>query len=566
MGVVTMTIDGTDVLSYLQHDSLEIDQAINNRPSLKAALVARDGDSYRAPVNKDVIVTDDGTRVFGGVLYTLHETSVVDYRHRHMDIDAVGYEVYADKTVINGILASDTLKNQLTAVVQRIQHGMAVDSGQATGPTLAAQGFGFSSTRQAIEQLSVISGYIYKFDFFKKVKMFSAGSVGAPFALDDTNSTISAMDVQNGIQDYINSVWAQFGSTTQQQVTVTLHGDGSTRLFPLGYVAAAAPTTVTLNGVVKTVGIYGTDSHPPYDYFYRQDDPAYPYSIIQDASQTALTSGDNLVVTFTAQFPGAVYVEDSAEVTAQGPFTLVLSYSDVYDKTVATALAQGELDRRTGITRTITAKTFTAGLEPGMTVNVTCTKRGLSSVDFLITSVKMKHETKKRDGTHLFSYEIEGVEGNRYQANWTQYFRGLASIGGGSSGGTIAGSGGVVTTVTNVPFAFWGGSRNAGKFANATFVDVTDYMPIRITGNGQPITVRVFQATDNAGTSVQTRIVKRVSGVDTAMATSATSTSVRPTFSEQLLTFTPDAGTNDYILQLKGSNGNAAVFAIAMSL
>jgi hypothetical protein len=66
-----------------------------------------------------------------------------------------------------------------------------------------------------------------------------------------------------------------------------------------------------------------------------------------------LTSGDNLVVTFTAQFPGATYVLDAAEVSANGPFVIIIQAPDVYDRTVAAAIAQGELNRRVGIVRTI---------------------------------------------------------------------------------------------------------------------------------------------------------------------------------------------------------------------
>jgi hypothetical protein len=195
------------VLDYLQQESLEIDYVINGRPVLRSELVVRDGNAYRPAVNADIVVTDDGTRVFGGVLYNMIENDVVDYRHRRVAIDGTGYAFYADKTLLNGILAAGTLKSMLTSVVTNIAHGISVDSGQVNGPTLPAQGFPFKTCGECLGQLEVVSGYVTKFDFQQKVSMFAPGSVGAPFALDDTNSTILSLDVTKSLDNYANTVW-----------------------------------------------------------------------------------------------------------------------------------------------------------------------------------------------------------------------------------------------------------------------------------------------------------------------------------------------------------------------
>src|SRR5262245_11766303 len=112
--VIAMTIAGTDITGYLRHQSLEITKTINSRPVLRCGLATRlDSDPYRPAVNSDVVVTDTGMRVFGGVLYTLVEGSVVNYLDRAMQVDAVGYELYADTSLINGIVNAGTLQSQM---------------------------------------------------------------------------------------------------------------------------------------------------------------------------------------------------------------------------------------------------------------------------------------------------------------------------------------------------------------------------------------------------------------------------------------------------------------------
>lgn len=568
MGVVTMTIGGVNVMPYVRLGSLEIEKYINARPVLRCDLNTKtNADTFRADINQDVIVTDGGTRVFGGTTYTVVEQSVVNNIARNMKIDAVGYEFYADKGLINGIVAAGTLQAQMTTVVNNISHGIVVDPAQAAGPNMPAQGFPFLTCRAALDQLSVVSGYIYAFDDFKNAKMYLPGSVGAPFALTDLNSTMTVLKVTKSLQDYINSIWIQFGGNTQQQVTVTLHGDGSTRLFPLGYVPVAPPTSCTVNGIVFPVGIYGVDA---LAYTYRQNDPTFPYSLIQDVSQPVLQPTDNLVCTFTAQFPGAVLVSTQSEITANGVFAMVMNAPNVYDSGVAQQIAQGELNRRNSMIRTAIVETTQPGLLPGMTVAITSANRNLSSVNFLITAVKARHINTNISGTQTFLYEITAIEGTRYQtlANWAQYFRRLGSQT--SNAGAVIQGGTGSSPPANpsiVTYASWGGSRDNGRMSSI-WVDVHDFLPIKITGNGQPQTVRVFQATEAAGTSVQARIVKRAPpAADVQMASTPATTNLRSAgLTEQPLTFTPVNGTNDYVLQVQGSNANAPVYAIAISL
>lgn len=547
MGVVTFSIDGTNVLSYLQR-GLSCDHYLNNRPVLKCQLRVRDGDSYRPNVRDEVVFEDDGVTMFGGIVFSVKETDVIDYKHRDLELDCVGYEVFADNVLFNGILGPDTLEDMLTDLIANLSpHGISVDAAQATGDSLGVVTLPFTTIRVGLDQLATLSGWNWKFQFDKTVIMEDPGTVGAPFALTDTNSTMLALEHTKSLAKYVNEVWVRFGDSSQQSVTDSFLGDGTTTAFELHYPVAAVPIAVVENGVTYTFGGVGgwTYSATPTPRIVKSSPP---------------TTGHAIATTFTAQFPGAVFERDDTEYATNGPWTIVIDYPDIFEWSQAANAAAGELARRVGVVRRLRAETSTPGLEPGMTVNVTAAKRGLSSVNFLIERVSIRHQTKRPDGEHLFFYEIEALEGNQYQQNWIEYFRSLQrGSGSGVAGGVSSGGG---STTVAVPMASWGGSREFGDDGGA-WRDVMSWLPVRLDGTaGVPVTVRVQQRTDHAGTSVQVRIVK-VSDL-TVMATGGTSVST--SWDEELLTFTPSSGSTDYKLQFTGSNTSAQVYAIGQSL
>src|SRR6185436_9955661 len=108
MGVVTMEIDGTDVLPYLQF-GLTTEASINGRPGLRCRLRVRDGNSYRPSIRDEVELTDDGDVVFGGIVWSVRETDVINYKHRDLDLECTGYEALADVAVFNGTTSSGSL-------------------------------------------------------------------------------------------------------------------------------------------------------------------------------------------------------------------------------------------------------------------------------------------------------------------------------------------------------------------------------------------------------------------------------------------------------------------------
>jgi hypothetical protein len=563
MGEWTVTIGGTDVTNYVQRGA-SLDNQLNARPVMRCSLIVRDGDSYAPQERQAVVVEDDLTRVFGGIVWRVRRRPAVNYFHRRYDLDIVGYEALADKVLYNGPVASASLKSQLTTLVANLApHGISVDAGMATGPTLDAFSFNMMTVRDCIEALSKASGWNTKFGWFAEVLLEDPGTVGAPITLVDTvRGDIVELDVERSMANYMNEVWIRFGDSSIRRVSDTFLGDGTTKTFPLHYTPSVTPGSIVENGVTEAVATYGATG---YRWYYRSSDNA----MVVDASEAAPTNGHVIDASFDAQFPGLYFVRDAGEYAAKGPFTIVIDAPDIFEWTQARYEAQGELDRRVGLVDRIKLTTMRAGLEPGMTVEVTATKLGVASgTEFLIIGVRAKHRgtALKSVGdpdSQIFEYEIDAVAGNQYQQNWLEYFRNLK--GGTGGGGTAVGGGSVTSVSSGSGKAYWGGSMEIGKFS-ASWVDIISVMPVRLDGGDGSATVthtvRAIRKTFDGGTSVRVRVVR----VDTSavMVTGAVSTSTSA--DEELLVFTLDSGAHDYKLQMIGGNGNAEVFAMGSSL
>lgn len=574
MSGLMVIINSIDVTSMIaDRDTPEIEASVNARGTFRATLKDRASGSYRPALGHPMVATLNGTSIFGGVVQTVEESEQASGKLRLIEVTATDYSLYLDIGMINGIVGTtgSTLRDVVDGLLPNVGGfgGITRDPSMVTGPTINAQGFPFKTIRQAFNILSSLTGYSWRLDSTTRVLYWKLPSaLDAPFNLDTSNVFDMQLTSRSDLGQYANAVWLQFGGTDTRDVTRTIHGDGSTRLFPLtgqilgrGYnlVTQPASVTVTISGTPVTypVGTYGVDTHPPYNYFYRASDPTYPFSIIQDASQPVLGTGDTLVATFSAQFPGAVYVDDGGEISARGTFSIIQQDAGVYDVDVAIAEAQGILRRRLALPREITATTMDMGLQPLMALSVTWSRLGISGT-YMVTSSRLRRvsATKGRTLDEHWAFEHTLIEGNEFQGNWIDYFLQLDSQGSGSaSGGSgVISTGGVSPAA--VVYANWGGSRDNGIAGTTSWVDVKEWRDIVLSQDAR-VNVRVDLKTQDASVSVKPRVYDYTAAGAVVTGTTWNGTAwAAATGADQILSFDGSAG-HRYRLQLQpGTSSN----------
>ena len=573
---LTLTIAGVDVLDYLEPGpgNPGLDRALQARAVFRFVLKDRTG-LYRPDFRQEVIATLDGVRIFGGVTTFIDEGDWGDYKGNWFTVEAGDWATVLDTTQFNGVAVGVTLKDVVQHLVtaRLADRGFTVDPAMAAGPVINSQGYSFRYLTEIFDELGKVSGWTWTVDPFKKI-LFAPPATGrpGPFALTATNDTIHTIHTASSIDGYVNRVWLHYGAPGPREVTDTWHGDSSTKLFPTTFPqpegVVSQPPTVLINGVTKPVANWGVDTG--YDWYWRGSDAA----LIQDFALPALTPADTLIAVYVANFPGAV-VESLPEITTYGEAALVETAPDVFDVAQAHQVAQGILRERGGLLRRITVVTHRPGLLPGHVITVTVPERALDE-PCLVLSSRMIYAGRIADGSDVWRFELELVEGTVYSETWQKFFRDATATASGaavSASGSVGlppsggGGGGSATPVPSSAFAqSLGGSRVAAGFVPTAAADAWIPIPdfedafVNFDDLAGTIQVSVQCRTHDPAVSVTPRVV-RVDGSGIRAAVVATGAPTTATvWTYQSIPITGQTGLQPIRVELTTSVRNRDAF------
>lgn len=105
------------VTKTLRAGTLHISQTANGRATASFNIVSDDA-SYRPALNAEVILTENGTPIFGGLIERATEVGVLDGALVGIvtRVSAVDYHTYTDRRLVVLTIAAGTLKAALTTL------------------------------------------------------------------------------------------------------------------------------------------------------------------------------------------------------------------------------------------------------------------------------------------------------------------------------------------------------------------------------------------------------------------------------------------------------------------
>jgi hypothetical protein len=361
-----------------------ISETANGRALLRCAVLSRNA-TYRPALDAEVLITENGVRIFGGHVNTPSEAGLGGKGVRAIEtqISAVDFNALADRRYVidGGFPAGTTLISALTSIVGMLAaYGVTLDAAQVTGPALPLLVHRLRSITSILDEISVITGYLWRIDYDKKLRMFLPGALSAPFTLT-TASRLAEGDiaVEPSRTDYANRVYVEAGTGTSE-VTVTMTGNGTQTVFPLTYRVFTHRGYITVAGVNETIGSPGP---------WTLDTTVIPHTMTRSTAPANLAA---ISMTYIAQFPYIAQANDVTEQATNGLWEAVYAAPDVFDALVATNLAQGYLNRTVVTTQTVTYQTRQLGLHPGQTQTITVSERNALGT-YLITDVVTQHQS-----------------------------------------------------------------------------------------------------------------------------------------------------------------------------
>ncbi len=407
--------------------TLFISEVTNGRNTLSCEIVSTTS-AYRPLVDEEVIIEVNSERIFGGTIDSTTETAISTDTGTGIvtRLSVNDFNSLADRRYVKGTLAGGSLESILTTLVTDYlsTYGVTLDAAQVTGPTLDALTYDYRQLTEVLNDLATLSGYVWEIDYDKVLRMYSPGTVSAPFTVVTGNGNAIgdiAVD-QTARTKYANRIYVRAGTASIVEKQDAWVSDGVATTYPLTYDLQdisgdpylAFVGVVVVNGTIfETIGTGATN--------WSYDRPTN--SIIRTA---ALTFGDTISVNYWVQFPITVIAEDTGEQATYGLIERMIEKPDVFDILVAQAIADAELAIALSRPNVVRYQTRHTGLRVGMTQTITVTARNINDT-YLVSDIRTRDSGDDR-GTLI--RDVTATQGTTIKPTWREYYKKIGSTSG----------------------------------------------------------------------------------------------------------------------------------------
>lgn len=427
MATLAVTINGS-ASGIFKVDGFSIKQSLNNIDSMTIDVMSADA-SVRPAINDEIVVTENATTIFGGIVVDAREVGIGGYGAGAgivTRVNAKGYGIYPQRRLITIDLAAGTLKSQLTTLVAEFaSYGTTLSASQANGPSMPA--ISITTKRRGddiLNDLAKISGYDWRIDELNELRMTQKGEIAAPFNIADGDGNVekdlNVTRTQNDLfatRIYVDVTSGPATDTIGSYVAADGVTAGGYTRFSVNYPASDSigdwwPNELYIDGVI--VGPIGRVVTSPQAWDvalagWNWDMTTSPATLRYTVASGATFPVGAQVLTvnvplYTIKYPFTVEA---------GPSALEATYGRV-DRQIdnipaglsldaAQAYADGVLDRLSPVMETATYPTRQTGIKPGMEQGVNSTLRDLVA-DILIQEVNIRST-----GPFTVIREVSGV-------------------------------------------------------------------------------------------------------------------------------------------------------------
>jgi hypothetical protein len=487
--------------------SLNLPKPVNGRGTASFDVRSNDG-TYRPAMDAEVILTENGTRIFGGLVDRPSERGILGdatgaYEGITTRVSAVDFHHYTERRVVSETIPAGSLEAALTVLVTYLTpFGVTLSGSQVTGPSLPELVYENRPLTEVLNEISALTAnygdpYVWRIDYFKVLSMYQPSVEAAPFNITDGDeNTVGDLVVDTSREQYANRIIMRMPARSEINRVDTFTGDGSTNSFTLSYTLTGMRYVVTNDGVNESLTFQGIGFDLAVQWLYYAVDNTIRRETTGVADPPA--NGNVITVTYDGNYSATgVAAEDAGEVALYGPWEKVLVVENVPSDTTAQAMADAELARRLVTPKTIKYKTFEPGVEPGQTQTIVSALRNLNE-SCVITDVVIRDYGK---GDRLIR-EVTATSGTTPQAGWRDKYK----IWSGDKLGKGAAMTNVASVGTGAPAAVGPAPPNkAVQFHTDGSFDAMDAFHVEragksvVVGDGSDITAASFSSCFIAG-------------------------------------------------------------------
>lgn len=414
---VVITIAGVTV--SIREGSLRIQDTVNGRATASFDIVSLDA-SYRPALDAEVIITEDGTRIFGGMIDRPMEAGVIPGKCPEIitQVSAFDFNQYAERRWIlagGGFPAGYNIGQMAASLAGYLApYGVTLDAGQVTGPTFAfEQIYEYRQLRDVLDSVVGLTAkygdpFVWRIDHYKVFSIYQPSTEAAPFDVSTANGmAIGDIEVETTREKYANRIIVKAMPQAQELRVESFTGDGTTDTFTLQYTPTKMYGYVSNGSVNETLTTTDFVGSATWTY------DATANTIKRETG--APGSGVTVSVMFDGTFSAEASAQDASYLTS--PWEQFLTVDQVPSDTTVQAIADAYLAEYLPIPKTIRYTTLGAGLAPGQVQTVTVAERNLS-VSVLITEIT----TTDFENCALIRH-VTAVSGAIAQSSWRDVYK-----------------------------------------------------------------------------------------------------------------------------------------------
>lgn len=504
----------------------------------------------RFNLNDSVFVSEEGVRIFGGVVTGLRERALGGPNTGAIvvEVQATSYAINAKRRYLTqSSLAGSpslTLREWLDSLIDDYlgDLGVTLHPDQVEGPALQAFAFERTQISQAISTVCESIGFLWSIDFENQLRAWQPGDIDAPEDIDEATTDAWTGDVEK--EEQLSDGYANHVTIVGEGILVPDHldewtGDGAEDTFDLTYkIAGPYPDTpdgqnAVAFGVVRYPATGTTESiaglNAPLGFIWEYD----PINLTIRRRSGAPGNGVDFELPYHGLFEPNAVAEDAGEIASYGLWEYVEHVTSVPDDLSAQELADAILAKRLASKdEFVTYQTRDLGYHPGQFQQLECPSREVSG-DYLITQV----DTFAEPGSQVLVRRVRAAKSLNNDADWRKVYQQWFGVGASSSSATTS------TTAES--------GAGAGLGLHASNHEA---------GGIDPINVEDLPAGSGSDGNVLTK-----SGDGSAWAAPASASG--SLIGRQVITatgagtYTPTSGTVSIVIELQGAGGGGGGIA-----
>lgn len=384
--MITITHNGTDITDKVDTGSFAITDERNSiRDTLNFTVLKLPG-GFTPVLDAEIIVTRDGTRIFGGTILSM-ETSIEAVPTVQFDVECVDFTRQLDRKLVTERFIDQTGDAIIEAL--RDDYAPTFTIANVNAPqTIDRISFNRLTLSECLDKLAKLNNFNWYVDYNKDIHFFAKNDELAPFNISDTsnNFIFSSLRIRSDLSQLKNLIEVQ-GGEVPIAARSTLHaGDGETTEFPTNFKFAEKPT-VTVDGVTKTVGTEYLDTEGFDCYWsFQQKYVRFDATAIPAAPGSGTT---NIVLTGQPLVPLITVVPDNDSITEFGEYEYAVTEKTLGSENQTIDRGLAELEAYANEITEASFETYTPGLRSGQLITIDSALHGVTA-DYVIQSVNFR--------------------------------------------------------------------------------------------------------------------------------------------------------------------------------